>query len=147
VATVERAISVGPDAVFAVLADGWTYANWVVGTSHMRAVDTSWPEAGAELHHASGIWPLVIRDVTTVIECTSDQLVLEASGRPLGKARITMHITPASGGCEVTMTEVPTAGPGAWVHNPLQDRLIARRNTEALARLAAIAERATTPRD
>ena len=25
--------------VFDVLSDGWTYSNWVVGTSHIRAVD------------------------------------------------------------------------------------------------------------
>ena len=31
------------DAVWAVLADGWSYAGWVVGASHIRDVDTGWP--------------------------------------------------------------------------------------------------------
>jgi hypothetical protein len=35
VATVSCHIDAEPDAVFAVLAEGWFYSNWVVGTSHV----------------------------------------------------------------------------------------------------------------
>jgi len=47
----------------------------------------------------------------------------------------------------VTMTETPISGPGKWLHNPVTDGLLGRRNTESLARLAAIAERRTEPSD
>ena len=45
------------------------------------------------------------------------------------------------------MRETPTAGPGRWLHNPITEALLTRRNTEALARLAAVAEQRTTPTD
>ncbi len=52
--------------VFAVLSDGWSYAGWVVGNSHIRDVDRNWPDVGARIHHSVGAWPLQIHDVTKV---------------------------------------------------------------------------------
>lgn len=54
-ASVSRVIAATPEQVFAVLAHGWSYSNWVTGTSHMRAVDANWPQPGFKLHHAAGI--------------------------------------------------------------------------------------------
>ena len=145
-ATVQQKISATPEAVFAVLADGWLYSNWVVGTSHMRAVEGQWPEVGAKLHHASGAWPLVARD-ETVVESSQppNALTLVAKGRPLGEARVSITLRPDGAGTEVTMVETPIAGPGKWLHNPVTEALLVRRNVESLARLAAIAERRTSP--
>ena len=39
IATVRAHIHVPLSDVYAVLANGWTYTPWVVGASHMRAVD------------------------------------------------------------------------------------------------------------
>ena len=55
--TVSLSTDADPAAVWAVLADGFHIRGWVVGASHMRAVDDSWPDRGARLHHASGAWP------------------------------------------------------------------------------------------
>jgi uncharacterized protein YndB with AHSA1/START domain len=146
VAVVTRHIRSAPAGVFAVLAEGWFYSNWVVGTSHMRAVETGWPAAGTKLHHASGVWPVVIRDETVVEECVPDQLlVLLARARPFGQARVTIDLAGDGSGTTVRMSETPVAGPGKWVNNPVAEALIARRNIEALARLAAIVERHTAP--
>ena len=146
-ATVTTTIATTPDRVFAVLADGWLYANWVVGTSHMRAVESAWPAAGSRLFHCSGTWPIALRDETVVEESEPGaRLVMTARGRPLGEARIEVVLAPTGdGGTAVTMTEAPVSGPGRWIHNPLQDRILTRRNTESLARLAALAERRTAP--
>jgi hypothetical protein len=38
VAVTRRVIQAPADHVFAVLADGWTYSDWVVGTAHIRDV-------------------------------------------------------------------------------------------------------------
>jgi hypothetical protein len=85
VATVSCHIDAEPDAVFAVLAEGWFYSNWVVGTSHVKAVEDAWPAAGSKLHHASGAWPLVARDETVVEEVQPGRVLgLLARGRPLG---------------------------------------------------------------
>ena len=62
--TVSRPVAAPPEAVWAVLADGWQYGTWVVGASRVRAVDPGWPRAGARLHHSFGPWPAVISDAT-----------------------------------------------------------------------------------
>jgi uncharacterized protein YndB with AHSA1/START domain len=145
-ATVERHIEASPAQVFAVLADGWSYSNWVVGTSHMRAVDSRWPAVGATLHHAAGAWPLVIRDESVVEQVEPDRrLVLTARGRPFGEARIELALQAQASGTRLRMVEVPVSGPGRWLHNPLTEALLVRRNVESLARLAALAERRTEP--
>jgi len=146
VATVERHIAALPTEVFAVLADGWLYSGWVVGTSHMRAVEAEWPARGSRLFHASGVWPAVISDITVVEDVEPDErLVLAAEGGPLGGARIDLRLEPDGDGTKAHMTEHPVRGPGKWAHNPLFDAAIARRNTEALQRLAYLAEKPTSP--
>ena len=114
-ATVSRVIDATPDEVFAVLANGWTYSNWVTGTSYMRAVDARWPEVGSRLHHASGVWPLVLRDETQVETIEPDRMLrILARGRPLGEARVLIQLAAEADGTRVEMTETPNAGPGKW---------------------------------
>ena len=69
VAIVERVIQAPPEQVFAVLKDGWTYSDWVVGTAHIRAVDPHWPQPGSRLYHKVGPWPLSVRDHSEVLAC------------------------------------------------------------------------------
>jgi hypothetical protein len=71
--------------------------------------------------------------------------VLTAKGRPFGEARVVIELEASGETTRITMTETPTAGPGKWIHNPLTEALLVRRNVEALARLAALAERRTQP--
>ncbi|SDP01467.1 Polyketide cyclase / dehydrase and lipid transport [Klenkia soli] len=145
-ATVSRHVDAPPTAVWDVLADGWSYSNWVVGASHMRAVEAAWPAAGSKLHHSQGSWPVTLDDEAVVeVSKPASRLVLLAKGRPLGSARVQLDLRSEDGGTRVTMTETPVSGPGKLLDNPLADVVLARRNTEALARLAAMAERRTTP--
>jgi hypothetical protein len=147
-AVVSAQVKASPSQVFSVLAEGWYYSDWVVGTSHVRAVESNWPAAGSRLFHAAGVWPMVIRDVSTVEAVHIDKrLVLTASGRPFGHARVTIELTATETGTTVTIDEVPVAGPGKWFDNPVAEALLARRNTETLARLAALVERRTSPAD
>ncbi len=145
-ATVDCFIAATPPRVFAVLSDGWYYSDWVVGTSHVRAVDEQWPAVGSRIHHAAGVWPLVMRDVTTVEQVEPERsLVLTARGRPLGEARVVITLAAERDGTRLTMEETPTAGPGRWLHNPASEALLIRRNAESLTRLSALAERRTIP--
>jgi hypothetical protein len=147
-ATVTTRVHASPGQVFDVLSDGWYYATWVVGTSHVRAVETGWPAVGSRLFHASGVWPATICDETRVEECVVGQrLVMLARGRPMGEARVEMTLAGGGGETIVTMTETPVSGPGRWLHNPLAEGILLRRNTETLARLAALAERRSAPAD
>src|SRR4029078_6247207 len=79
--------------VWDVIADGWTYSQWVVGNSRMRAVEPSWPAVGSKIHHTIGIWPVAINDETEVESCTpEEELVLLARTRPFGQARIVLRL-------------------------------------------------------
>jgi uncharacterized protein YndB with AHSA1/START domain len=145
-AAVSTFVQAPPEDVFAVLANGWLYSGWVVGTSHMRAVESDWPAAGSRLFHATGVWPATLNDETRVEEAQINRrLVMTARGRPIGEARIEITLEPELQGTRVSIDEAPVKGPGAWVHNPLTESLLHRRNVESLARLAALAENRTAP--
>lgn len=129
-----------------VLADGWTYSQWVVGNSRMRAVDPDWPQPGSTIHHSIGVWPAVINDSTVVESCIPErELVLIANGRPLGKARITLRLHDVDGGgCLIEMAEVPVSAPMKWIPDAVALAGVFPRNRETTWRLAAIAERRTS---
>ncbi len=139
---VSRAVAAPAEAVWAVLADGWQYATWVVGASRVRAVDEHWPDAGQRLHHSVGPWPALISDSTRSEESDPPhRLVLTARGWPLGEARVEVEVVadgPES--CTVSIAEDASSGPGLLVPMPIRQALILPRNKEALLRLALIAE-------
>jgi len=141
--TVQRDTAASREDVWAAIADGWTYSQWVVGNSRMRAVDPNWPQVGSTIRHSVGVWPLLLDDVTVVEECHPLQrLVLLAKGRPFGKARITLRLFDIDGGgCRIEMAEVPVGAPLGWVPKRLALAAAFPRNRECTWRLAAIAER------
>ncbi|WP_329063614.1 SRPBCC family protein [Amycolatopsis sp. NBC_01480] len=137
---VSRVIDASPDDVFAVLADGWSYAGWVVGSSHIRDVDQDWPAAGTRIRHSVGPWPLHIQDVSVVTAVEPGvSLTLEAQGWPLGSAAIELTLVPQGAGkTMVRMAEHIVGGPGKVLPTALQALVVKPRNREALARLADI---------
>jgi hypothetical protein len=140
--TVTRETSASVQAVWDVIADGWTYSQWVVGNSRMRAVDPDWPAPGSQIHHSIGLWPLVINDTTTVEACTPlQELVLLAKTRPLGAARITLRLSEIPSGCLIEMAEVPANVPLRWLPDSVGLAAAWPRNRECTWRLAALAER------
>jgi uncharacterized protein YndB with AHSA1/START domain len=127
-------VTVEPERVFAVLSDTETYDRWVVGCKEIRGVEGNWPEPGATFHHSVGFGPITVRDSTSVVESA-------ARARPTGIVRVEIDLEARGGGTEASITEVPIEGPPAWLHNPVQDWLIDRRNRESLRRLKQLAER------
>ncbi|CAM3279609.1 polyketide cyclase [Mycobacterium intermedium] len=138
-----REVEASRQAVWDVMADGWTYAQWVVGNSRTRAVDPTWPEPGAEIRHSVGVWPLVINDKTEVEGCTpGEELVLRARVGLFGSARITLRLSDTPhGGCRIEMIEVPIGGPGKLVPDAVALAAVYPRNRECLWRLGALADR------
>ena len=133
-------------AVWAVLADGFQYAAWVVGAARVRAVDDNWPAPHTRIHHSVGSWPLMLNDVTTVLSCVpTRELVMQARGWPAGEARVELELLPAeqagAEGCRIVIREDATHGPGTLIPRPLRHLAIAPRNAETLRRLAYLAER------
>jgi uncharacterized protein YndB with AHSA1/START domain len=142
VITVTRDVAAPAQAVWDVLADGWSYATWVVGASRVREVDDTWPLQSAQIHHSIGLWPLLIDDTTEVESSVEpSRLVLTARGWPAGEARVTISITTRDGDrCTVTIEEDASSGPGTLIPKPLRQLAIGPRNVEALKRLAFLAE-------
>jgi hypothetical protein len=133
-----------PDEVWAVLANGWSYAGWVVGASRIRSVDEGWPGVGSRIHHSAGSWPLLLDDVTTVVESEPGRrLVLQAQGWPFGEATIELVLEPHVGGCRIVMREDVTKGPGRVAPKPVRQVMLRPRNRESLRRLALLAERSS----
>jgi hypothetical protein len=141
VAEVSLNVEAPVDAVWAVLADGWSYAGWVVGASHIRDVDTGWPKPGARIHHSVGPWPLVIQDTTEVVRCEPSRLLeLDARLWPAGAARITFTLEDRGALTHVRMAERVVRGPSTVLPNFVQDLLLTPRNRETLQRLNALAK-------
>lgn len=138
---ISTTIPVPVDDVFAVLADGWAYASWVVAASHIRRVDEGWPRPGSSIHHSAGPWPLQGHDVTTVRAADPPtSLELDAALWPFGKARIRLELAATEPGVtEITMAESVVAGPGRILPDAVQALLLVPRNRESLARLANLA--------
>jgi uncharacterized protein YndB with AHSA1/START domain len=145
-AATTRRIDAPPEKIFDVLSNGWMYTAWVVGASHIRAVESEWPAEGSRIHHSFGAWPMMLSDETKVeVSEPPHRLVLLARGRPLGEARVALTLERDGTGTIVSMTEEPVSGPGKALHNRLLDAGLKARNDESLARLAALAEEPTEP--
>jgi hypothetical protein len=140
-AVTERVLDASAADIYAVLADGWTYSDWVVGTAHIRAVDATWPGPGSRLYHKVGPWPLSIRDTSTMLECEPGRMTLTRVRLwPLGEGHVRITLTPVgSTRTRVTMVEGFTGGPLSWMENKLNDLVLHRRNVESLRRLEDLA--------
>ncbi|SES48705.1 SRPBCC family protein [Actinokineospora terrae] len=126
--------------VWDVIADGWTYATWVVGASHIRSVDPGWPEPGTRIHHSVGLWPLVIQDVTEVVAVDPGRSIdLEARVWPAGTAHVRLELLEQGDSTTVTMTEHPRRGPLALTPRVLVNAVLVPRNRETLSRLSDLA--------
>lgn len=133
--------SASPEAVFAVLADGWLYSGWVVGASRIRGVEDGWPGKGTSIHHSVGSWPLLIDDSTTVLDVEPGRrLVLEARAWPTGEAKVDIALEPTPSGCLITIVEDAVSGPATLIPQAVRQPLLAARNRESLRRLALLAE-------
>ncbi|SFB00624.1 hypothetical protein SAMN05216266_103232 [Amycolatopsis marina] len=137
-----RTVPVPAKDIFAVLADGWSYAGWVVGASHIRDVDPNWPSVGSRIYHKSGPWPVQVADETEVLTMEQDRMLeLRAKLWVLGDVRIRVSLLPlAERETEIRMEEHPTGGPVSMAPKVLQDLLLKPRNQEALGRLADLAD-------
>ena len=130
------------EAVWAVLADGWQYATWVVGASRVRAVDVGWPAAGTHLHHSFGLWPAVISDSTVSEEAEEPRHLVLGPGLAgrVRRASRSRSCPTGPGSCTVSHRRGRVSGPGTIVPLPVRQVMILPRNREALRRLALIAE-------
>jgi uncharacterized protein YndB with AHSA1/START domain len=135
-----------PEDVWRVLADGFSYAQWVPGTREIRAVDEGWPRVGTSLHYTVAVGPFRLRGSTTVRRAEPGrQLGLEADGGPLGTARISIDLLDWGEDTVVVLDEHPLRGPGYRWHNALSDAFLLVRGRPMVHRLGRLVESRTTP--
>ncbi|GAA0282392.1 SRPBCC family protein [Cryptosporangium japonicum] len=136
--SVRLLIPTTPDRVFSVLADGWAYASWVVGASHIRDVDEGFPAVGTKIHHSVGGWPAMVKDNSEVLEIEPDRLlVLKVKVWPLFAGIVRVQLEPDGSGTMATISEEFVDGPGKLLPEPLIAPVLNARNRESLKRLAA----------
>jgi hypothetical protein len=136
-----RDVNATPEQVYAVLADGWTYSDWMVGTAHVRLVDPEWPAVGTSLHHDVGPWPLSMRDRSDVLAADQPHgLVLRSRVWPLGGATVRITIMEIGPGVSrITLSEDLAEGPLHWLAVKANEVARRRRNRESLRRLGDLA--------
>jgi hypothetical protein len=142
-AVVQQIIEAPPERIFAVLADGWSYGDWVVGTAHIRDVDTDWPAPGSHIYHKVSVWPAHLNDKTLAVSSDPPrELVMRPHLWLFGELTVRFTLTPVNEReTRVTLAEEPVAGPLRWLRTKVDDLLLHRRNSEALRRLSDLATR------
>ncbi|GGW48074.1 SRPBCC family protein [Streptomyces caelestis] len=134
-------IRVRPRDVWAVLADGNRYAEWVVGTSESHPVRGQWPRVDAALRYQVRLGPVRLDNETVVRYCEEGtRLELEANAGALGTARIAIELRSWGEHCLVIVDEHPLRGAGGRMHNVGFEALIQLRHRAMLARLARLCE-------
>ncbi len=137
-----------PRQVWAVLADGSLYADWVVGTSDSRVTRGLWPEVGSALEYTVRIGPWTVAGTTVVRRVDAPaELELEVDSGPLGTARVAIEVRPWGKESLVIVDEHPLRGIGGTLHNAAVDALIQLRHRSMLARLANVVEKSARSED
>ncbi|MEU0674743.1 SRPBCC family protein [Streptomyces sp. NPDC006172] len=132
-------IKTDPATVWAVLADGTRYADWVVGTAESRPRRGQWPQVGSAIAYEVRLGPLSLSNETVVRRCEEGrELELEARAGALGTARIAIELRPWGEHCLVIVDEHPLQGAGGALHNAGVEVLIQVRHRAMLARLAKV---------
>ena len=138
-------IEASPSEVWAVLSNGYSYADWVVGTRQIRSVDPTWPAEGSSLYYTVAIGPLTFNDFTTVrVAETEKHLELEAHASPFGSVRVSVQLLRWGDHCVVIVDEHPLRGPAVFLRNPATDLALTLRNRLMLRRLASLVENRST---
>ncbi|MBW8483875.1 SRPBCC family protein [Actinomadura parmotrematis] len=132
-------IDAGRDDVWAALADGARYADWVVGTKEIRHEDPGWPAVGSEIRFVAGIGPVSYSDRTVVrVNERPDRLELEIGAGYLGKVRVAFQLIPWGEGTVVVVDEHPLYGAVAGLHGPHAELLLNLRNRLMLRNLRSV---------
>src|SRR3954454_16672994 len=111
----ETVIDVPPEDVWATLADGDAFEDWVVGCQEVRNIEGDWPSPGSSIHHSIGVGKATLDDTTTVVEMEAGRrLVLRPRIRPAGVAGVTMMLSAAGpSATTVIMEEDVVEGPAS----------------------------------
>ncbi|MFI1158493.1 SRPBCC family protein [Streptomyces sioyaensis] len=130
-----------PESVWAVLADGSRYQDWVVGTDHSRPLDDTWPQVGSAIAYTARLGPWKLDSHTVVRRCVpTRELELEVDSGRLGTVRVALELRPWGAHTLVLVDEHPLGGPAGRLHNTVLDVFLQLRHRDMLSRLAEATE-------
>ncbi len=140
-AVIEKIVDVPPERVFAVLADGWTYGDWVVGISHVGLVEADWPAVGSAIHYQVGAAFATLRATATVLSVDPPyELAFRPHLWPLGEYLVRITLKPVGGGhTKIVFAEQLVAGPLYSVRRRPGELMLHLRGRESVRRLADFA--------
>jgi uncharacterized protein YndB with AHSA1/START domain len=134
-------VAAPPDAVWEILADPYSYSEWVVGTREILSADPSWPEVCSLLRYRAGIGPVRFEGHSIVREVDAPRrLELEADAKLMG-ARVSLSLKPWADGALAVVEEHWIRGPSMLLDNPLVDLALTIRNRWMVRNLASVVER------
>jgi hypothetical protein len=135
-------IKSSPRQVWALLADGYRYDEWVSGTQRILHADPRWPEVGARILVRVGLGPFTLDDMCVVRICEPERrLELEAKASRFGAARIAIRLIPWGEDTVFILDWHPLRGVGTRMHGLPIDYPVKIRNGRMLTKLARIAVR------
>jgi hypothetical protein len=139
---IEVQLPVAPERAFTLLEYPRSFRAIVPGARPIRYFDPSWPDPGTEVRHSVGVYPLVIRDRTIVMECQPGRrLVLEARVQMIGTFVVDFRFEPDAGGTRLTVEETVMGGAlGLPLLRPLADLTVRVRNAELARRLRRLSD-------
>ena len=129
-------VAASPAAVFDVLDDPFSYADWVVGTGEVTEADPDWPKIGSSFSYRIGVPPAAWHGSTEIVAYERDRLVSLRTLLPIGPVTIEIEVEESDGGSLITLTEVPAL---RLMHQAL-DAGFHVRNAQTLANLKALVE-------
>lgn len=135
-ASICRSLAVPSEEVYRVLEDARALRILVPGARRIRRFDPRWPDVGSRVHHTSGVYPLVLRDTTEVLECDPGRrLVLVARLQALGAFEVCFDLSPEGQGTRLGVTERPVGGPFRLpLLRSVAEIAVALRNIEMMRR-------------
>ncbi|MGK5550657.1 SRPBCC family protein [Actinomadura kijaniata] len=129
-------IAAPPKDVWAALADGGRYADWVVGTRAILHEDPGWPAVGSRIEFEAGIGPLTLRDQTVVRVCEPpERLEMEIKAGVFGAVRVAFQLIEWGEGTVVIVDEHPLRGLAGGLHGPPGELVLHLRNRLMLRNL------------
>lgn len=135
-----------PAAVWKVLEEPSSYADWVVGTHETAPREGRWPELGSSLAYTLKVGPRRIEGYTVVRRYEPPRYLELEANSPFGNARIAIDVRGWGDETLVILDEHPLRGLGSKLHNVALDAVIQIRHRGMLGRLARLVERETPRR-
>lgn len=130
-----------PKDVWEVLADPYSYDQWVMGTKRIVYADSDWPAPGSAFDYEAGLGPLGFRGQTVVREAEEpSRLEMEADAKLLA-ARVAISVKPWGDDSLVVLEERWIRGSYLLLENPVVDLALNIRNRVMVKHLAREVQR------